>query len=143
MFGVTGPFETYADTYDRLQLAMALGLDDDFSGGAGASAFAFRPLMVADKSEVGTNGSIQKHLNDNRHLLDMEFRSPHDVDVSPDGSALFVAELKAPYLWKINIVESGKPLLKKQKYDSQISPKISVVHIKGTSRIHTHRTSCA
>lgn len=93
-------------SHKHLQLMRALGLDEELETERHetiGSAFAFQPFLSQQRGNV----SIIKHINDRRHILDLEFRSPHDIDISPDGSVLFVAELAKPYLSKINVIKSG------------------------------------
>uniref|UniRef100_A0A5K3EQ04 Peptidylglycine monooxygenase n=1 Tax=Mesocestoides corti TaxID=53468 RepID=A0A5K3EQ04_MESCO len=108
MFGVTGPANASMSALERLQALLALGVDEDDAdvvGGRGNRAFAFLPLLSANGFDPGLG--FYKRLT--RHnILDLEFQRPHDIEVSPDGTMLFVAQLKKPYLSKIDIVKSAK-----------------------------------
>ncbi|KAL7062000.1 hypothetical protein AAHC03_01769 [Spirometra sp. Aus1] len=74
----------------------------------GGGAFAFHPILLSSDKEIPPQG-ITKHVDtaDNTLLSAVTFHSAHDLDLMPDGSAMFVAELRPPYVWKLNIQNSG------------------------------------
>ncbi|KAL5961662.1 Peptidyl-glycine alpha-amidating monooxygenase A [Taenia solium] len=104
MFGVTGPMEAMPTKMTHLRAILGVGGEDVES--TNNSAFVFRPLLDAQVSNASQ--SVFKEINSLNHLLDLDLRSPHDVEVSKDGSILFIAQLRAPYLLKIDIVEPAK-----------------------------------
>lgn len=91
MFGVTGPSAGVLSTMTT-------------DGEANAeNVFAFRPIFGSKES----SDSVFRDINDRNHIIDLDLNSPHDVEVSSDGSMLFVAQMQAPYLRKIDIIKSG------------------------------------
>ncbi|EUB64496.1 Peptidyl-glycine alpha-amidating monooxygenase A [Echinococcus granulosus] len=104
MFGVTGPADATPATIARLQAILDVREEDVES--TNNSAFVFRPLLGAQVTNASQH--IFRAINGRNHLLHLDLRSPHDVEVSQDGSMLFVAQLRAPYLLKTDIVESAK-----------------------------------
>lgn len=103
MFGVTGTMDAMPATIAHLQAILSVGGEDVES--TSNSAFVFRPLLDAQVSNASQ--SVFREINSRNHLLDLDLRSPHDVEVSRDGSTFFIAQLRAPYLLKVDIVESG------------------------------------
>ncbi|KAL5111726.1 Peptidyl-glycine alpha-amidating monooxygenase A [Taenia crassiceps] len=104
IFGVTGSTDAVPATMSHLRAILRMGDEDEES--TKSSAFAFRPLLDA---QVGNaSQSVFREINSLSHLLDLDLRSPHDIEVSQDGSMLFIAQLRAPYLLKIDIIESAK-----------------------------------
>ncbi|KAM3175002.1 hypothetical protein ACTXT7_009414 [Hymenolepis weldensis] len=95
MFGVTGPSTGVLST-----MGGYLTADEESNA---ENAFAFRPLFGSKES----SDSVFRDINDRNHVIDLDLNSPHDVEVSSDGSMLFVAQMQAPYLKKIDIVKSG------------------------------------
>ncbi|BHF57969.1 hypothetical protein SprV_0100091800 [Sparganum proliferum] len=102
IFGVTGPEKLGLG--DQLRIRMGLQPKQEVGGGA----FAFHPILLSSDKEIPPRG-IAKHVDsaDNTLLSEVSFHSAHDLDLMPDGSALFVAELRPPYVWKLNIQNSG------------------------------------
>ncbi|VDM26607.1 unnamed protein product [Hydatigera taeniaeformis] len=103
MFGVTGTTDVTPTTITHLPAILDAGEED--VEGTKNSAFVFRPLLGSQVSN--SSQSIIRTINSRYNLLDLDLRSPHDVEVSQDGSMLFIAQLRAPYLRKVDIVESG------------------------------------
>ena len=101
MFGVTAPLN---DTPSRVaDLHAFLGLEG--AEVALEGAFAFRPRL--DINTLKGNRSRFIVISDPDHLLGLDLHSPHDIEVSQDGSMLFAAQLRFPYLSKFDIIKSG------------------------------------
>nr|CUU00459.1 hypothetical transcript [Hymenolepis microstoma] len=107
----------YAITFHPLYKLM-FGVTGPSSGGFGATgkylavyeeenaetAFVFRPLFGSNES----SGNLFRYISDRDHVIDLYLNSPHDVEIDSDGSMLFVAQMEAPYLSKINIIQSDE-----------------------------------
>ncbi|KAM7541004.1 hypothetical protein Aperf_G00000041534 [Anoplocephala perfoliata] len=104
MFGVTGLSE---EGVSIANLQADLDVEDEQAEEDIEAAFAFRPLLGPNATSI-SNGSAFKLITGRDHVIELDLRSPHDIEVSADGSMLFIAQLRPPYLSKVDIVKSGK-----------------------------------
>lgn len=106
MFGFTGPSN---EGVSSAGLQATLGIEDEQAVEDLEGAFAFQPLLGLNTTSTSSESAFRV-INGRDHLIELGLRRPHDVEVSADGSMLFIAQLRAPYLSKIDIVKSGRYL---------------------------------